>query len=86
MGQGKKQLGEDELVGLFERTALSRNREMARRIAIFVMSYDGPNRMNWAREQYKRITFASGPRLLDVLNVDELDTLIRGNSLVSKQD
>lgn len=76
-GQGIKPLGEDELVGLFERTALSRNRELARRTAIFVMNYDGPNRMLWAREQYKRITLATGPRLLDVLDAEELDALIR---------
>lgn len=80
VGKGPKPLGEDELVGLFERTALSRNRELVRRTAAFVMEYDGPRRMNWAREQYKRITFATGPRLLDVLDGHELDTLIRGDT------
>lgn len=73
-------LGEDELVGLFERTALARNRTLIRRLASAVLDYDGATaRSDWARELYKRITFSTGPRLLDALAEDELDALIRGN-------
>jgi hypothetical protein len=72
-------LGEDELVGLFERTALARNRTLIRRLAAAVLQYDGStSRSDWARELYKRVTFHTGPRLLDALTEEELDALIRG--------
>lgn len=71
-------LGEDELVGLFERTALARNRTLIRRLAIAIMEYDGrSSRSEWARELNKRVTFATGPRLLDALSDAEFDALIR---------
>jgi hypothetical protein len=71
-------LGEDELVGLFERTALARNRTLIRRLAAAVLRYDGATaRSDWARELYKRVTFSTGPRLLDALTENELDALIR---------
>jgi hypothetical protein len=73
-------LGEDELVGLFERTALARNRTLIRRLAIAVLAYDGRTaRSDWARELYKRVTFTTGPRLLDALTEEELDALISGD-------
>jgi hypothetical protein len=72
-------LGEDELVGLFERSALARNRALIRRLAVAVLAYDGPQaRSEWARDLYKRVTFSTGPRLLDALSDVELDALIRG--------
>lgn len=71
-------LGEDELVGLFERTKLARNRALIRRLAVAIMEYDGvSSRSEWVRELNKRVTFASGPRLLDALSDAELDALIR---------
>lgn len=73
-------LGEDELVGLFERTALSRNRALIRRLAHAVVTYEGTAaRSEWARELYKRVTFVTGPRLLDALPEVELDELIRAS-------
>jgi len=70
-------LGEDELVGLFERSALARNRALIRRLAVAVLAYDGPvARSEWARDLYKRVTFTTGPRLLDALSDAELDALI----------
>ena len=75
-------LGEDELVGLFERSALARNRALIRRLAVAVLAYDGPlARSEWARELYKRVTFTTGPRLLDALSDSELDVLICGTEV-----
>lgn len=69
-------LSEDELVGLFERTALSRNRELVRALARRVMSYDGPQRTAFARELYKEATYLTGPLLLDSLDEEELRVLV----------
>jgi hypothetical protein len=72
-------LGEDELVGLFERSALARNHALVRRLAVAVLAYDGPAaRSEWARDLYKRVTFSTGPRLLDALSDTELDAIIHG--------
>ena len=72
-------LGEDELVGLFERSALARNRALIRRLVVAVLAYDGPiARSEWARELYKGVTFITGPRLLDALSDAELDAIIYG--------
>jgi hypothetical protein len=73
-------LGEDELVGLFERSALARNHALIRRLAVAVLAYDGPTaRSKWARDLYKRVTFSTGPRLLDSLSDTELDAIIHGD-------
>lgn len=75
-------LGEDELVGLFERSAVARNRALIRRLAVAVLAYDGPTaRSEWARDLYKRVTFSTGPRLLDALSDAELDALIHGSEV-----
>lgn len=77
-------LGEDELVGLFERSALARNRALIRRLAAAVLAYDGPlARSEWARDLYKRVTFTTGPRLLDALSDTELDAIICGSEVTS---
>lgn len=73
----ERPLGEDELVGLFERSALARNHALIRRLAVAVLAYDGPMaRSEWARDLYKRVTFSTGPRLLDALSDAELDAII----------
>ncbi|WP_135452761.1 hypothetical protein [Mycobacterium sp. DL99] len=69
-------LGEDELVGLTERSALVRNRRLARALAGRVQAYDGPNRSQWARGLYKSATFQSGVRLLDALDDAEIDRFV----------
>ena len=75
-------LGEDELVGLFERSALARNHALIRRLAVAVLAYEGPSaRSEWARDLYKRVTFVTGPRLLDALSDAELDAIIHGAEL-----
>jgi hypothetical protein len=79
-------LGEDELVGLFERSAVARNHALIRRLAVAVMAYDGPTaRSKWARDLYKRVTFSTGPRLLDVLSDAELDAVIHGTEVAPAQ-
>jgi hypothetical protein len=75
-------LGEDELVGLFERSALARNHALIRRLAVAVSAYDGPAaRSEWARDLYKRVRFSTGPRLLDALSDAELDAIIHGTEV-----
>jgi hypothetical protein len=77
-------LGEDELVGLFERSAVARNRALIRRLAVAVLAYDGrAARSEWARDLYKRVTFSTGPRLLDALSDAEFDMIIHGTELTS---
>ncbi|MGH3086928.1 MAG: hypothetical protein ACRDSJ_06365 [Rubrobacteraceae bacterium] len=80
---GGRPLGEDELVGLLERSALVRNRRLARALARRVLAYDGPNRSQWSRDLYKLATFQSGVRLLDALEDTEMDNLV--NSLAPSQ-
>ncbi|WFE23301.1 hypothetical protein O7621_08395 [Solwaraspora sp. WMMD937] len=77
---GERPLGEDELVGMFERSALARNQRVVQRLAVAVLSYKGPTaRSEWARELYKRVTYATGPRLLDALTDSDIDLLIHGD-------
>jgi hypothetical protein len=79
-------LGEDELVGLFERTALARNRRLIRRLAVAVQSYDGRTaRSQWARDLYVGVTYATGPRILDALTDPELDALIENAAMRAGQ-
>ena len=69
-------LGEDELVGLFERTALARNRRLVRALAEHVLSSNIAPRSEYARELYKRATYATGPLLLDALDDAQLAGLV----------
>ncbi|TCJ30430.1 hypothetical protein [Nocardioides jejuensis] len=69
-------LGEDELVGLFERSAMVRNRRLARITAGIVAAHDGANRSAWARNFYKAVTFQTGMRMLDVLDDAALTDLL----------
>jgi hypothetical protein len=69
-------LGEDELVGLLERTQLVRNRALARALAARVMAYTGTKRSQWARDLYKIATFQSGLRLLDAFDQDEIESFV----------
>lgn len=69
-------LGEDELVGLLERTQLVRNRALARALASRVMAYTGTKRSEWARALYKVATFQSGLRLLDAFDEAEIEAFV----------
>jgi hypothetical protein len=74
----RRPLGEDEMVGLFERSAMARNRPLIRALGSAVMEYEGPARSEWARELYKRVRYSTGPRALDGFTQDELAALVRG--------
>ena len=73
-------LGVDEMVGLFERSEMARNRPLIRALAKAVMEYTGPgSRSDWAREVFKEIRYATGPRALDGMTEDEIMSLIQGD-------
>lgn len=72
-------LGVDEMVGLFERSEMARNRPLIRALAKAVMEYNGrASRSAWAREVFKEIRYATGPRALDGMTEEEIEDLIRG--------
>lgn len=76
-------LGVDEMVGLFERSEMARNRPLIRALARAVMEYDGrESRSDWAREVFKEIRYATGPRALDGMTEEEILDLIQGEGLV----
>lgn len=83
-------LKEDELVGLFERTALVRNRRLARLVAQAVSEQSRPKRDKWARKFYKLLVFQTGVRLLDSLDDPALAELVKscaeGADFLSLQD
>lgn len=73
----ERPLGEDEMVGLFERSSMSRNRDLVRAAARTVMAFDGQGaRSEWARELYKEIRYVTGPRALEGIDEDDLINLI----------
>lgn len=77
---GNPLLGEDELVGLLERTAVARNRALVRALAAAVLSYTEGARSVYARELYKLVRRRTGPLMLDLLSVEELATLVRAEA------
>ncbi len=71
-------LGEDEMVGLFERSAMARNRPLIRALASTVMEHEGKGaRSDWARELFKAVRYVTGPRSLDGFAECDLRMLIR---------
>lgn len=76
--EGNPILGEDELVGLLERTAVARNRALVHELARSVLGYAGEMpRSVYAREIYKRVRYRTGPLMLDLLAPEELAGLVR---------
>lgn len=78
MESAKNPLGEDEMVGIFERTELARNRLLTRAMATTVLESPAPNRSEFARAFYKRIRFHTGAYALDLHTEDELTQLCKG--------
>lgn len=78
MLEARNPLGEDEMVGIFERTELSRNRPLVRAMARTVMLNKSTNRSEFARNFYKRVRFHTGPYSLDLHSEEELLTLFAG--------
>jgi hypothetical protein len=74
-------LGVDEMVGLFERSEMARNRPLVRALAMAVMEYSAEgSRSDWARGVLKEIRYTTGPRALDGWTEDEIKALIRSTS------
>lgn len=71
-----KPLGEDELVGIFERSKMSRNRTLARALARSILGYTGPNRSEFTRRLARSVRAETGPLLLDILERVELERLV----------
>ena len=70
-------LGTDELVGLFERSALARNRGYVRALAREIVTYNGERaRSEWTRDLLKEASFVTGPRLLDALSEEQLQEVV----------
>lgn len=79
---GDPPLGEDEYVGLLERTAMARNPRLVRALARRVIAYEGGMaRSEFARLLYKRAMHMTGPLLLDVLSDEQLDIQVRQISI-----
>ncbi len=69
-------LGEDELVGLLERTAVARNRALVIALARRVLEYQGPARSSFARKLYFEASIATGPLLLDAMSDSEITEFV----------
>ncbi|WP_147453976.1 hypothetical protein [Tessaracoccus antarcticus] len=79
MDEADPPLGEDEFLSLLERTALARNPRIIRVAAKEVIRLDaehGMGRSFFARELLKRVTFQTGPLVLDLLENNELAALV----------
>lgn len=74
--EGDPPLGEDELVGIFERSKLARSRALARVLAGEILSYRGSDRSQFARNLTKLVRRHTGPRLLDYLGPPDLERLV----------
>jgi hypothetical protein len=77
LDQGDPVLGEDELVGLLERTAVARNRVLVIELARAIIAYDGKTaRSEFARNLYKLVRYRTGPLMLDLLSQAELSAVV----------
>lgn len=75
---GSPVLGEDELVGLLERTAFARNRKLVCAVAEVVLEFDGNGaRSEFARRLYKRVLISTGPYLWDIMSPEEIGSHVR---------
>ena len=83
--EGDPPLGEDELVGIFERSKMVRSRELARTLAFEILSYGGPDRSHFARQVMKLVRRQTGPRLLDILQPEELTSLVQEAAIEIEQ-
>jgi len=73
----RRGLGVDELVGLFERSDMARNRPLVRALANAIINtkYTGP-RSAWARKLSKEVRYLTGPLLLDGMGEEQLSRLV----------
>lgn len=87
--QGRPPLGEDELVGLTERSSMARNESLAKICADTVLKFETLdsgvrldrlghplNRSDFARLLGRAVVLETGPRVLDILSWDELAAVV----------
>ena len=69
VGANGQPLGEDELVNIFERSRLARSHHLVRALAQSILSWEGRNRSEYARELTKYVK-----RDLGAFSIDALDS------------
>jgi hypothetical protein len=72
----KRPLGEDELVGIFERSTIATDRRLAVGLAERVLAYDGRDRSNFARRVSRRVLADLAYTEVGILSDEELTTFI----------
>ncbi len=77
---GIRPLGEDELVGIFERSKLARDHRLARALASVVLGYQGRDRSAFTRRLAILVRRETGARVLDMLSEQELTNLVESLS------
>lgn len=71
-------LGVDELVGLFERSSMARNRPLVRALARTILGTQvSIARSDWSRQLSVEVRYLTGPLLLDGMSEEELMVLIQ---------
>ena len=75
-GANGRPLGEDELVGIFERSRLARSRNLARSMALHILSADERDRSEYAREFAKHLRRSLALISVDMLRETEIESLV----------
>lgn len=73
---GDRPLGEDELVGIFERSRMARSHLLARRMARYISDLEVTDRSSFARELAKRIRRVLAYVNMDALAADQIDSIV----------
>lgn len=74
--EGIRPLGEDELVGLFERSTIGSDRRLVRALARRILAHRGADRSEFARRLSKRVLAEMAFTEIALLSDDELEELI----------
>lgn len=74
--EGAPPLGEDELVGLLERSALARCRPLVRALARRILDHEAKGRMEFARRLCKRAAHHSGVLMFDLMPEVDLGAFV----------
>lgn len=72
----KQPLGEDELVGIFERSTIATDRRLAVALAERVLAYEGKDRSNFARRASRRVLADLAYTEVGILSGEELASFI----------
>jgi hypothetical protein len=77
LDSGDPPLGEDELVNIFERSRMARDHRLARILAEEVLASSVGARSAFTRDLTRLVRRHTGPKVLEILEEDELRTLVR---------